>query len=207
MKPMTRRFVLTLLTIVLTLGSVLVFEAAGSRGLFAPPTVVAVVDLKRVMDGLAERKQKVGALQAEAEKMQEESDRKQASIKGMEEQIKQAPEGEQQALKEEAALAVLNYQMWGQLQGRRMDAETAIHMEDLFKSIQEAIAELAEIQQYDLVLIDDSAATLGRDRSSKVPQENQIRQQIGMRRILYRTDAIDITDEVIDRMNNAFNAG
>ena len=42
---------------------------------------------------------------------------------------------------------------------------------------------------------------------AQMPRELQIRQQIMSRAPLYTSDAADITDELIERMNNAYDAG
>ena len=59
----------------------------------------------------------------------------------------------------------------------------------------------------DLVLVDDSAGELGINPQSQLNRETQITQQMVSRRVLYAGDAVDITDQLITRMNNAYQSG
>ena len=63
------------------------------------------------------------------------------------------------------------------------------------------------LKGYDFVLMDDTSAELAVNPESKVAREIQVKQQMTARRSLYVNPAMDITDQLIQRMNNAFNAG
>ena len=86
----------------------------------------------------------------------------------------------------------------------QVDIEKSIMLRDLYKQIKEAVAELANVEGYDLILVDDSGGELGIDPNSQQSREAQILRQITRRRALYSADTIDITDEIIVRMNNAY---
>ena len=77
-------------------------------------------------------------------------------------------------------------------------------MEDAYRKIKAETANLATAQGYDIVMLDDSAGELQIDRESRLDRRTQIEQQILRRQLLYANPAIDITDDLIQRMNNAF---
>jgi Skp family chaperone for outer membrane proteins len=43
-------------------------------------------------------------------------------------------------------------------------------------------------------------------KDAQMPRETQVRQQISTRRVLYASPSIDITEQLIIRMNNAYAA-
>ena len=66
---------------------------------------------------------------------------------------------------------------------------------------------MAESEGYDLVIVDDSKAPFTENPDARVSREGHILQQIAVRRIMYANPMIDITQDLIVRMNNANNAG
>ena len=101
----------------------------------------------------------------------------------------------------------LDYQAWISFIGDKLDVERALLLQDLYKSINQAIAEMAEAEGFDLVVVDDSEGELGWNDELKVSREAQTLQQIRSRRVLYRSTTVDVTDDLVARMNNAWRAG
>ena len=85
-----------------------------------------------------------------------------------------------------------------------LEVEKAILLQDLYKSMRAAIEALAKAEGYDLVLIDDGSDELPFDRESQSAPQLQVLQQIATRKILYRNQALDITLDLAERMNNAW---
>ena len=69
-----------------------------------------------------------------------------------------------------------------------------------------AAMELAEVEGIDLVLIEDSTMGFQVLANAQVSREQQMAEQIAARRVLWRESAIDISDELIVRMNNDYAA-
>ena len=62
----------------------------------------------------------------------------------------------------------------------------------------------ARAEGYDeIVLVDDSASEIRTENNAQVSLQAQVLQQISTRRVLFAKNTIDITDQVIVRMNNA----
>ena len=66
---------------------------------------------------------------------------------------------------------------------------------------------MAPIEGFNIVLLDDSAQELRVNSESKLPLEAQVLQQMTSRRVLFADKSVDITDDLVLRMNNAYQAG
>ena len=104
-------------------------------------------------------------------------------------------------------MATLKYQAWARFSTDKIDIEKALVLHDIYRSIKTAVSQMASSSGYDVVLVDDSQGELTTSTEARVPRESQIRQQIAGRRMLYGNPMIDITDDLIARMNNAHKAG
>ena len=111
------------------------------------------------------------------------------------------------AAEDELLRKLLEGQVWLDFQLRELDHELALRMQGLYRKIVNAAQTTAQAQGYELVLVDDSIGELHVDRNSREPAQLQILQQIARRRVIYASETVDITDELITRMNNAYRAG
>ena len=107
-----------------------------------------------------------------------------------------------QNLQEQAALTGLNNQAWVTVMSDKIDIESALVMQDLYRSVKTAAAQMASTNRYDVVLVDDSQGELRLDGESRMSRVDQVRQQIASRRMLFVNPVIDITNDLITRMNN-----
>jgi len=57
-----------------------------------------------------------------------------------------------------------------------------------------------------MVMVDDTVGEITTAPGTQVPLQQQVLEQITNRRLLYATKTVDISDQVIVRMNNAANA-
>ena len=58
-----------------------------------------------------------------------------------------------------------------------------------------------------VVLVDDSAAEIAWSVDAGIAREAQVQQQIASRRLLFRSTGTDVTDALVQRMNNDFRMG
>lgn len=72
----------------------------------------------------------------------------------------------------------------------------------LFEKIDASVAELAKSRGYTLVLSDDQDSMAPNN-----PTEQQARAAIYGRRVMYAENSVDITDEVVELMNNHWKTG
>ncbi|MHC4989729.1 MAG: OmpH/Skp family outer membrane protein [Planctomycetota bacterium] len=197
------------LVLVAVLLAVVVYEEVGARPpMLMKPTTVATVRLSKVLEGLEQRAEAEVALTAMAETVKAEAERREAEIRNLQTQTEGADTAEQRMrLDEQLALTSLNYQAWLRFKQEQVDVERALLLEALYRSIRKAIAEMAETEGYDLVAVDDSEGAVTWSDDARVPREAQVLQQIAGRRLLYTNPSVDITDDVVARMNNAFRTG
>jgi len=166
------------------------------------PTVVATVDMVRLFDSLKAAEAADDAIRAKAEELTAESGRRAKELELLEEDIGMFDENSpkyQEAL-EVYALASLRYKSfigWGE---DMLDFEKSRHLKDLYETVKDAIRELADREGIDVVLVDDSVGDIIEGN------EADTMRQLSSRRLMFRRDAIDVTDQLIAMMNQQFGA-
>lgn len=188
-----------LLVAVLVLG----YQATASR--FAPkrPAVVATVDLEALFEGLAERAAEDARLQGLASRIEQESNNKRQALtnKGTELSAMDPTSPRALEMQDELALGAIEYQAWVEYQRRYIEREKGLVMAKLYRSIKRSVEDMSKAEGLDIVFLNDSLKDIqGGD-------ENMVVQQISARRMLFANPAIDITKDLMDRMNNSFKAG
>jgi Skp family chaperone for outer membrane proteins len=185
----------------------LAYQGGASR--VGQPSAAATVNLSIVMEKLEQKSSAQANLTSMAAKLNEEDKVKKAELTKMQTDLKAMTEetAAREELQEQLALATLKYQAWNKLSSERLDIEESLVIQDLYKSIKDAVAQMAKAYRLDIVLVDDSKGDLQTDRDARVSQKTQVLQQIADRRMLYANPEIDITDDLIERMNNAFKTG
>lgn len=166
------------------------------------PTVVAVVNLEKLYEGLAERAEEDERLSAIARELQDQIDIQVAEIGVLEEDVQVYPVGSDKYEEVVGKLQFksLDHQAFTEFSRRKMDVQHAVVLKRIYLSIKDAAAVMAMEQGYDLFFVDDSLAALPDGT------EAEVRRQISARRMLYSNPEIDVTTELIARMNEAFAA-
>ncbi len=196
------------LALVLVAVTALVYQAGGRPSAQQRPITVAKVNLGKALSGLEQRADAEAGLKALADTIIAERKQQEDDVKRMQAELEGMGDTEQrQKREEELALAVLKYEGRRQFQAEKLDLERALLLQDIYRDMTEAIRELAETEGYDLIVVDDSEGEMGWSNESKISREVQVLQQIRGRRVLYGSPAIDVTDNLIARMNNAYRAG
>jgi Skp family chaperone for outer membrane proteins len=197
------------LLLLLALAVIVAGQAIGQRRSAASPTVVVTVNLRQVLDGLEQR----SAAKAEVEEMKNriitEDEKRQEALQELSTQYENIPEADEEArdaMREQIARQALDDEAWRRFSLEQVDIEWSLQLRDLDRAIKSAIAELCEVEGYDVVLIDDSQQELTVNRDSRLSREVQVLQQMTSRRLMYVTPEADITAELIERMNNAYQA-
>jgi Skp family chaperone for outer membrane proteins len=75
--------------------------------------------------------------------------------------------------------------------------------QSMYRNVRAECQKLAEAEGYDAVLVNDGVGEIQLQRESKSPLEAQAQEQIVRRRVLYAAKSIDVTDQLVVRMNNA----
>jgi Skp family chaperone for outer membrane proteins len=198
------------LLLMLATGVLVIGQAIGQRSNVASPTSVATVNLRQVLDGLEQRSVAEAEVKEMKDRILAQDEEKKQELQELRMQLDNVPESDdaaREALREGIARKALDYDAWSRFSLEQVDIETSLRLRDLDRAIKSAIAELSEVEGYDIVLMDDSQEELTVSRDSRLSREVQVLQQMTSRRMMYVNPAVDITAELIERMNNAYHAG
>ena len=202
MKRITCTFNLPTIVAVLAVGTLLAYQATGTPRAWNASTSVATLDLSRALEGLAQRADAEIDLNAMKQDIRNELVRREKTITDLQEQVTNAADEERTGVEEELALEQFRMEAWRKFVESKVDVEHALVLQDLYRSIKIAAAELAKTGQYDLVLVDDSRRNLEFNPNAPVSRVDQVQQQIRVQNMLYVSNAIDVTDDLVARMNN-----
>ncbi len=189
------------------LGIVMAWPAEANRTASVGPTVVATVDMQLVMNGLSERADLQVDLAANSQAIESEEKRRAEEIERLAKELEDVvDESRRTSLQDELDLKILQRMAWLRFTQQEIDIEKSLMLENLYRSMQSAAKELAEIEGIDIVIIDDSGQGFDLLPNSQLSREGQVAQQMTSRRVLYRDSAIDISEDLIIRMNNDYAA-
>lgn len=167
---------------------------------------VAVVDLARVLDGLDERADAEARLRAKGEEIRTEAEQRDVEVRDLQKRLEESTDpDEQRSLAEEIDERIIHFRAWQEFINREMDVERAVLLQNLYRDIRTSIAEMADVDGLDIILTYQSAGEIQLDPNPELPPlEAQVRQQIASRRVAFAASRVDRTEDVIIRMNNAY---
>jgi Skp family chaperone for outer membrane proteins len=207
MYRITRPSNVPLVILVAALAAIAGYQALAQRGTAIGPPIIATVRIEPLFDGLQQRAEAKTEIAALEERLLEEQGRRQESISALELDLEDVvAAARREALSDEITLERMKLQFWSQEAGMELEVEKALRLQELYKSVKQAIADLAEAEGYDIVMLNDASDELPFDRDSRMPAQLQILQQITTRKLLYLNPATDVTNDLIVRMNNAYRA-
>lgn len=105
---------------------------------------------------------------------------------------------EHRARRKEVAMAQAELQWFIESERRRVEQGLADSLHEIFGDIQDAVRTIAETRELDIVLASDQLPEQAPESSG------QIRQQILLQKVLYWSPRVDITDEVVERLNAVY---
>lgn len=208
MKSLLKRFSMPAVCATLVLGMWMTRESSANRNLAPKAATVATVSLKPLLDQLNQRAAIDVRLQEMSDGMKTEHDQRIKSLENLMNQYKAATDdAARKGLEDRIGRERLEFEAWKKFVTDQMDVERALVLQDLYRAIKKAVDEIAKQQGYDLVVVNDATGEVEFDRRSKTPAELQVNQQISARQMLYAASQLDITSDIITKMNNEFKAG
>lgn len=164
------------------------------------PSIIAAFDLEKTFNSLDEKKAADAALLKLAEDLQGGGTQQANDLKQQKEALEDLSRGSDKysQLLEKLSQDSQYYQAYIEYCRVKIDIERARNMKRLYLTIRQAVDQMARENQYSVVFVDDSIA--------EIPpgNEEETNRQISARRMVYTSPEIDITDELINRMNKAF---
>ncbi|MFG0258345.1 MAG: OmpH family outer membrane protein [Phycisphaerales bacterium JB043] len=165
--------------------------------------VVATIDLEAVINNLDELPAREQALQTFINEKQSELQVKADAFEQAQAQLQAAVPGSSnyEALQIRAQRLALDAELEKQFSEQLIAQRRAQTFAELFEKINQSVQELALQRGYDIVL--------NSDENMITPQgnEQQVRSFMISRRVLYSADSVDISQELLTKMNNEWAAG
>lgn len=191
------------ITVAATAAVFLIAGLAGAGAAFqAEPTAVAVVNMERVFDSLDERTQIEAQMRSRQEQLSRERDRRRQEVQQLSQDIEVLnPDSDAYRQKEsELRERLAEFRVWAEMEEQQLNIDRGLHLESLYRRTVNAIGEIADEMGYDIVLYKEGPLELqGSD-------PGEIQTQIAIRKVLHASDEVDITDRVVQTMNNQFEA-
>lgn len=179
---------------------------ADGAGRFAQGTRIGIVDLERLINGLRETEARNRELEERAANWQKELNEVVTRLKDVENQLNNVlPRGDSP---ERRAKARELFELQSQAETRRrffqqmIEAERGEIIRVMYEKVQAAVAAVAQAGAYDIVLLDDRKIDI--PSLTRLEQVNTIIQN---KKVIWAGNALDLTDQVLTRMNNDYAAG
>ncbi|MBI1337055.1 MAG: hypothetical protein GC164_08845 [Phycisphaera sp.] len=187
-----------LLAVLMLAGYVTAQGRTAGRG---RPTAVAVCDVQRAFDAMEEKKHVEADLQTRAQKLQQEKQDREKEITQLQSDLDMlAPDtpayDQKQADLERRAI---EYRAWLEFQTNKLNRDRATSIESLYRKLLDSIGTVAKDNGYDMVVFKETAVNF------KGAKPEQLSALIQVRKVLWASDDLDITDLAITQVNNAFN--
>ncbi|MEM9415217.1 MAG: OmpH family outer membrane protein [Planctomycetota bacterium] len=174
-------------------------EAQGNAQ--AAPTAIAVLNLQDVLGQLDENNAFQAAQNAKNEGLQQELTRRQNALQQMQNDLELLdPDSQAYADKEDQIFtSLIELRTWQSIQEQRNILEQRTHLASLYRKVVQAGRAIAEQRGIDAVLLDTQVPDLDR------LNPEQLLNAIATRKVLYHNEETDITGDVIQQMNTAWN--
>jgi Skp family chaperone for outer membrane proteins len=161
----------------------------------------AVVDVQRVLNGLAEKNVVEADITRRGEQLQKQTQEKAKEVRDLEQDLSiLGPDSEAyRQTNEKRQEKTIALEVWQRLKLQELETEKALQMEHLYRKLTAAVERLAKKQGYDLVLYKDETESL------RAKTQQQVGAIISMRKVLYSAPELDLTDQLTQMLNNEFN--
>ncbi len=177
------------------------YAAVAASSQMRPPTVVVTFNIEQVTADLTERGDSEVKLRKLLTNIEDEKNLKFKAIEELNVAIESAADADRGVLLEnldKLKLSAISFQRYAVSQ---IDIERSLMFRDLYLKIKKSVAEVADENGYDLVLISDNTRKILVNPNAKVSREFQVREQIEVKRIMFASNQIDITEQIVTHMN------
>jgi Skp family chaperone for outer membrane proteins len=177
------------------------YAAVAATSQMKPPTVVVTFDIEQVISDLTERADSETKLVKLIMDIEETAKAKYDAVAKLEEELDATSDADRPIVSEELdklKLEALSYQRFA---SARVDIERSLMYRDLYQKIQTSVQAIAKQNGYDLVLINDVQREILVNPKANVSREFQVREQLQVKRIVFSSSQIDITEQIVSHMN------
>jgi len=196
----TKQFYLLAMTILVSLG-LFVWQSPATRR-FEPlkPTVMAFVDIQQLFSSLEERAKLLSDAEVLAMELQEDIISRRLKITDIDSEIELYKKGSEKRkdLQQKQKLDSLEYNVFVDCCESKLKRFEARGIRRMYDHIREAALELSKANGWDVVFVNDAAVALPEGDNPNIMGE------ISSRRVLYANMELDVTDQLIEHMNAAY---
>lgn len=199
-----RAFQPAIVAATLTLGAVGLFTAGANSRVNAPtPSVVATVDMERLMNGLAEVRSRNEELDRDKAKKQSTLDEMSTRLKKLNADLEMLSKEtiDYRNKKAEAFELEEHAQSTKKIYQQLIALDSGELIRAVYEKCRATIAKVAEKDGYTLILLDDRSLPMPRTGTF-----NEMNSFILNKRVLFGAESVDITDRVMTEMNNEYGA-
>jgi outer membrane protein len=209
MRGRAKQWIVALVSLAAVAGvwSVATVRAESASAQKATPTALAVIDIGKVLDQLDEKRARLAeleeygrSLEAEVERIRVEKDAIVADLDVLPKNTAQFIAKQDQAIRKE-----MEFQGEKEFATFRFNERKQQTKLELFRKIESAAGIFAQREGYDIVINDDRDMTIPDGQVGQM-SDQAFQAFVMSRRIIFATDAADITDEVAQMMNNNYKA-
>jgi len=190
------------IALMIVIAAIVGYQAAAFRPDPQPqvPLFFATFDLEKTFNNSDEKKAADAELLRMADDMKKQTDAEGKALQQMEKDLEdlQAGSPKHREMMEALTLRTGEYQAQVEFFRVKLDIERSRTMKNLYLNIRKAAEAVAMERGYKVVFVDDSIAPIPAGTSEEMTR------QISARRMVYTSSDVDITDDMIKRMNASF---
>jgi len=162
---------------------------------------IAVIDVARVFEQYKLTRDLESTFDKQRRDLSAEADQRRQSVEQMRKSLAAFdPASNDYAQREEKLYrAEVEYQVWSGTQEKRLKSEHKRWLLRIYRDTQRIIGEIARSRGVDVVLTYDHLM-------EDAPDSTALRQQILLQKVIYHSDRVDITTEVLNRLNSEYTA-
>lgn len=164
----------------------------------ARPTSIAVLDVEKAMVALEEKTQIEADMKTELEQIKQEHESRRLKLKQMQEDLELLQPGTDAYMSkaEELQLSGMQLDGWFKYKQSRMNSESVLQVGNMYRKLIETMGKVATESGYDMVIFKE------KDPAFNNMKPEALSTYIAMRKVLWVRNDLDITDQVVQRMNN-----
>ncbi len=166
----------------------------------ARPTAVAVVNVQEVFESLEEKTQVETTMKAQLDSLNEQEQDRKKELQALQADLEILAPGTPAFTEKQHELErkSIELQAWRGFQTQKLQRERGIQIEMLYRKVIDSIGQVAEQNQYDIVMFKESAVNF------QGAKPEALTALIQVRKVLWAADDLDLTNNVIQMMNNEF---
>lgn len=195
-----KRMHLTALILVFTVLSLGAMAIGASAMMAAKPTAIAVVDVVKVRNALEEAREVTAEIERALQKFQNEDKARIQEIEELRQDLDllEASTPAYDEKRQDLLFKMVEARTWQEVKKAQLNSEHAIQLERLYMKIVSAARDIGQLRGFDIVMSAERKIDFTKANAQEIDA------LVALRKLLWYTEEIDITEQVIQKMNNDF---